>query len=96
MYRPTRFSGKRPKFFAMECREPFSQYLELLVAANSIYSYQDTYSRMMFRVSTDLTNPWYLTMFACCDPLGQRFLNRTSLHGHPSYIQVLQQINLQL
>lgn len=30
MYRATRFSGNRPKFFAIECNEPFSQYLRLL------------------------------------------------------------------
>lgn len=69
IYRPTRFSGKRPKFFAIECKEPFSQYLD---SQQPVYLLNSmTYSRMMLRVSTLFTNPWYFTMLACWI-LGQR------------------------
>lgn len=80
MYRPTRFSGKRPKFFAIECNEPFSQYLSLSASFQN-FSLSSlikiTYSRMMFKVSTDFTNPWYLTMLGCYNEAGLAFLPGT-------------------
>jgi hypothetical protein len=70
MYKPTRFSGKRPKFFAIECKDPFSQYLENQQIA-CYFAVRNAYSRMMFRVSADFTKPWYFTMFGCCRPFSQ-------------------------
>lgn len=75
IYKPTKFSGNRPKFLAMECNEPFSQYLHIqnqpFRITSAIHHHSGTYSKIMFKVSADFTNPWYLTIFGCyC--LGQR------------------------
>jgi hypothetical protein len=52
----------------------------------------------MFRVSADFTNPWYFTIFGCCGywVSKQWYKRGFELRGKKTYIQVLEEIDLQL
>lgn len=51
-----------------------------------------TYSRIMFKVSADFTNPWYLTILGCYILVSRRYTRSQRM----SYIQILQEVDFQL